>query len=49
MTERKVCKMGGHSFIINIPKEICKKMVVIEKTIFDIELQDGKITLTKIK
>lgn len=50
MTERKVNPIGGRSYSLTIPKELCKKIAVTDKTVFDVELQDdGKITLTKIK
>jgi len=49
MTERKVYKIGGHSLSLNIPKEICKKAGINEKSIFDVNLVEGQVTLTRVK
>jgi antitoxin component of MazEF toxin-antitoxin module len=49
MPERKVYQIGGHSFSLNLPKEICKKAGVTEKTVFDVQLEQDKITLTRVK
>jgi bifunctional DNA-binding transcriptional regulator/antitoxin component of YhaV-PrlF toxin-antitoxin module len=49
MPERKVNQIGGHSYSLTIPKEICKKVGITEKTVLAVELIDGKITLTKVK
>jgi hypothetical protein len=49
MPERKVYRIGGHSLSLNIPKEICKKAKINEKSVFDVNLVDGQVTLTRLK
>jgi antitoxin component of MazEF toxin-antitoxin module len=49
MSERKVNKIGGASFSLTLPKDICKKVGVTEKTVFNVELENDKITLMRVK
>lgn len=35
--------------MITLPKEFCKKINVTAKTVFNVELENDKFTLTKIK
>jgi antitoxin component of MazEF toxin-antitoxin module len=49
MTERKVITMGGRSFLVTLPMEFCKKIGVTAKTVFNIEMENDKFTLTRVK
>ena len=49
MSERKVNNIGGHSYSLTLPKDLCKKIGVTEKTVFDVQLENDKITLTRVK
>ena len=41
--------MGGNSFVITLPKDLCKKIGVTAKTVFNVELENDKFILTRVK
>lgn len=49
MTERKVISMGGKSLVLTLPNDLCKKAGITAKTVFDVQLENDKFILTRVK